>query len=231
MWNTRKDPEANAKNVDWQRWLGSAPQRPFSAERFLHWRKYWDYSGGIATDLFFHVLVPYVFALRTGFPTRVTGSGGIYTVKDREVPDTYATVIEYPNFLINIAATMGNSAPMQHIGNVIYGHKGTIVIEQDKVTVNPLEGRRGGAAAPKVYPFEPVVISSLHRPHTENFLECVRSRKQPRLHPLLGFQVTTAIRLGVESYREGKVKCFDAATQRVVESLPARSEYQGDSGA
>jgi hypothetical protein len=48
---------------------------------------------------------------------------------------------------------------------------------------------------------------------------------------MLGFQITTAIGLGVESYRQGKVKCFDAATQRVVESLPARPEYRGDSGA
>lgn len=228
MWNKRKDPEVTAKNIDWQRWLGSAPSRPFSAERYSTWRKYWDYSGGIATDLFFHVLAPYVFALKAGFPSRVTASGGIYTVKDREVPDTYATMIEYPSFFINIAATMGNATPMQYIGNVIYGHKGTIVIEQDKVSVIPVQGKVAKTdTGAKVYPFEPVVISTLHRPHVEDFLQSVRSRKQPRLDASLGFQITAAVQLGVQSYRKGKMMFFDAATRRVVESLPPRPEYQG----
>ncbi len=220
MWNYRIDPEGTEENIDWERWLGPAPHRPFSAKRYFRWRKYWDYSGGIATDLFYHVVAPYVYALNTGFPTRVTGSGGIYTVKDREVPDTYATVIEYPAFFITISATMGNATPMKHIGNVIYGHEGTIVIEQDKVSVVPPGGPPQSAAAPaaRVFEFEPVVIRTLHRPHNENFLACVRTRQQPRLNPTLGFQVQAAIRLGVEAYRESKVKIFDALRQRVVET-------------
>lgn len=220
MWNYGIDPEGTERNIDWERWLGSAPDRPFSAERYFRWRKYWDYSGGIATDLFYHVLAPYVYALNAGFPKRVTGSGGIYTVQDREVPDTYATVIEYPAFYITISATMGNATPMEYIGNVIYGHEGTIIIEQDKVRVLPPgnPAQSGAARATQVFEFVPVVISRLHRPHNENFLECVRTRRQPRLHHTLGFQVQAAIRLGVEAYRESKVKMFDASRQRVVES-------------
>jgi len=162
-------------------------------------------------------------------PLRVAvASGGIYTVKDREVPDTYATRIEYPSFFINSAATMGNATPMQYIGNVIYGHKGTIVIEQDKVSVIPVQGKVAKTdTGAKVYPFEPVVISTLHRPHVEDFLQSVRSRKQPRLDASLGFQITAAVQLGVQSYRKGKTMFFDAATRRVVESLPTWPEYQG----
>ncbi len=53
-WNYRVEPEGTPENIDWNRWLGSAPKRPFNADRYFRFRKYWDYSGGIATDLFFH---------------------------------------------------------------------------------------------------------------------------------------------------------------------------------
>ena len=62
-WNWNIDPEAGPDGkgdnyIDWKTWLGPAPKRPYDADRFFRFRKYWDYSGGIATDLFFHVVAP-----------------------------------------------------------------------------------------------------------------------------------------------------------------------------
>lgn len=61
-WNWKIDPSAgpNAKGedyIDWKMWLGNAPAR-YDPDRFFRFRKYWDYSGGVATDLFFHVAAP-----------------------------------------------------------------------------------------------------------------------------------------------------------------------------
>ncbi len=73
-------------------WLGAkfklAPKRPYDADRFFRFRKYWDYSGGIATDLFYHVVAPLNICWdEPQFPAKVMGSGGIYVFKDeREVP-------------------------------------------------------------------------------------------------------------------------------------------------
>ena len=95
------DNEANEKTIDWKAFLGYAKKRPFDKDRFFRWRKYWDYSGGIATDLFYHRLSPIMFAIgNPEFPTRVMAGGGIYSPVDgdvRDVPDTYFTSIEFPS--------------------------------------------------------------------------------------------------------------------------------------
>jgi predicted dehydrogenase len=232
-WNYRIEKEATPETVDWNRWLGSAPKRPFSPERYFRWRKYWDYSGGIATDLFYHSLGPVLFAMGPQFPVAVTGSGGIYVQKDRDVPDTYCSIIEYPNFFINLSGSMCNAAGVKYFPRVIYGHKGTLTYEGNNVVVYPeiLEGPRGrpartAARPPKVYEAPPV--ENAHRLHTDNFFQCMRTRKQPNLHAMLGYQIMVAIKLGVDSYREGKVKFFDPKTQRVTERPLVRPSYEGD---
>ena len=95
----------------------SAPRRsaPFNQDRFFRWRKYWDYSGGIATDLLYHRLVPFLVALGPQFPVRVSANGGIYVHKDREVPDTISTTIEYPDFQVIMSSSMAADLPGAHL--------------------------------------------------------------------------------------------------------------------
>jgi len=234
-WNYRIEPEGTPQNIDWNLWLGPAPKRPFSPDRYFRFRKYWDYSGGIATDLFFHSLGPLLFAMGPQFPTRVYASGGIYVHKDREVPDTYATIIEYPNFYIEMSGSMANAGMGRHHRQAIFGHKGTIVTERGQVFVYPETFpelvRRGGQAKrePKVYELPPQAPQrEIRTPHTDNFFACVRSRKQPNASADLGYRIMTPIRLGVDAYREGKTKLFDPVTERVVNKAPNRPEYEGD---
>jgi predicted dehydrogenase len=236
-WNYRVEPEGTPENIDWNRWLGSAPKRPFNPDRYFRFRKYWDYSGGIATDLFFHSLGPILYPMGAQFPTRVSGSGGIYVHKDREVPDTYSTTIEYPNFYIEMSGSMANAGMGQYHKQAIYGHKGTLVVDRNQVLIYPetfpeLRARSQPAqtrAEPKIFELPPQAPQRDARtPHTTNFFACVRSRKQPNAPAEIGQQIITAIKLGVYAYREGKTKLFDPATQRVIEKAPARTEYQGD---
>jgi predicted dehydrogenase len=236
-WNWSVEPEGTPQTIDWKRFLGSAPQRAFSPDRYFRWRKYWDYSGGIATDLFYHSLSPLVKVMGPQFPTRVSASGGIYVHKDREVPDTYATLIEYPSFCIDLSGSMANSAIGRHHPTVIYGHKGTITFDRGQVVVTPEifpELRRRNQKPPQAKlipvpaPKKWAVDIGSCRIHTENFFACVRSRQAPNLDAETGYMVMTAIRLGVDAYREGKPKLFDAKLQKVVEKLPARPTYEGD---
>lgn len=233
-WNYYVDEGASPETIDWKRWLGPATKRPFSAERYFRWRKYWDYSGGIATDLYYHTLNPLLIAVGAQFPVAVTGSGGIYAQKDREVPDTYATVIEYPNFYINLSGSMASAAGVKYYPRVIYGHKGTILYEKDKVIVVPEHPELRHAPRKTANPltdaktWETEPVPNMHRLHTDNFFECMRSRKQPNLHPELGYKTMVAIRLGVDSYRKRKAMAFDPRLEKVVKGARPRPAFEGD---
>jgi predicted dehydrogenase len=241
-WNYRIEPEGTPETIDWNRWLGPAPKRAFSPDRYFRFRKYWDYSGGIATDLFFHSLGPILYPMGAQFPTRVSASGGIYVHKDREVPDTYATMIEYPQFYIEMSGSMANASMGRYHSQAIYGHKGTIVNARGQVQVfaesypelmrrqqQQQAGSRRAVPEPKIYELGPRGPQRDARtPHTTNFFACVRSRKQPNAHAELGYQIIAAIKLGVYAYLESRTKLFDPKTQRVIDKAPPRPMFEGD---
>ena len=237
-WNYRVEPEGTPENIDWNRWLGSAPKRAFSPDRYFRFRKYWDYSGGIATDLFFHALGPILYPMGAQFPTRVSAHGGIYVHKDREVPDTYSTTIEYPNFYIEMSGSMANAGMGQYHRQAIFGHKGTLVVERNQVLLYPEtypelmtreQRARPFRAEPKSFNLpDPGPQRDARTPHTTNFFACVRSRKQPHAPAELGYKIISGIKLGVLAYRQGKTQFFDPATQRILDRPAPRQEFEGD---
>lgn len=90
-------PDASPKTVNWEMFLGPASRRPFSLERFFRWRCYQEYSGGISTDLFVHLLTAIHFLMDARMPARVMAMGELYRWKDtRDVPDTLNAIMEYP---------------------------------------------------------------------------------------------------------------------------------------
>src|SRR6185437_16923407 len=207
-WNWPIDPDAgpNGKGdnyIDWRAWLGPAPKRPWDPDRFFRFRKYWDYSGDIATDLFFHVVAPLNICWdKPQFPTRVVASGGIYAFHDREVPDTFHLLAEYPEgHSLVLSSSMANS---QHIPGLIRGHEGTIImVEHGKfeeptpdILVRPeivrlpdpahpgeshghgtFPGYKFGSEEIKI----PVEQYDMMQAHIGNFLQCI-DRKSTRLN-------------------------------------------------
>ncbi|MGQ9918633.1 MAG: Gfo/Idh/MocA family protein [Bryobacteraceae bacterium] len=229
-WNYYIDEEASPETIDWKRWLGPAPKRPFSAERFFRWRKYWDYSNGIASDLYFHRVGPMLFAMGPAWPTRVSGGGGIYVQKDREVPDTLAMIVEYQNFMIVVAGSMANSAPNRYLPQAIYGHSGTIVVENDRVLVTPemfVAKALNRPTEARAFEFKNAQ-REMNRRHTDNFFDCMRTRKTPVLGPELAHQIMLSVMLGCESYRQGELKLYDPAARKRTRRASARPAYEGD---
>ncbi len=230
-WNWKIDAEAgpDAKGedyIDWKMWLGKAPKRPYDADRFFRFRKYWDYSGGIATDLFFHVAAPMNICWgKPQFPSRVVSSGGIYAFHDREVPDTFHLIAEYPEgFSVVLSSSMANS---QHIPGLIRGKDATLIMVEhgrfegltDHITVRP----ERAASAEYVAKFGkeeiriPVDATDPMRKHVTNFLDCMRTRQKPVLDVETAAHAQVLISMSVMSYRQGKVLYFDEAKWKVTD--------------
>ena len=129
-------PDGNETTIDWKAWLGSAPNRPFDARRYFRWRCYWDYSGGLQTDLVVHHLNTLHFLMGETAPRSAITYGGSYRWKtiypEAEVPDVVNTLFEYPNFSYNVSLTLNSS--VEGFGTYIMGTKGTIQIDEVKMT-------------------------------------------------------------------------------------------------
>ncbi|MGH9341277.1 MAG: Gfo/Idh/MocA family oxidoreductase [Acidobacteriota bacterium] len=129
-------PDANEKTVDWKAFLGPAPDRPFDLERFFRWRCYWDYSGGIATDLFVHLVTSIHYIMDAKMPQSVTATGELYRWKEsREVPDTINGILVYPEegFTVNLSSTFNNQSSSES-GFEVLGTEGSIAFRGGSLT-------------------------------------------------------------------------------------------------
>ena len=211
------------KTVDWKMFLGTefglAPEMPFNRAKYAQWRCYWEFGGGMFTDLFVHQLTHLILAMGVRFPSRVVGAGGLYLEYDgRDVPDTSTIVADYDEGCqVLISATMCNEVQLPEI---IRGHTGTIMFEPDRYAgfrVVPQEfkdqpappGANKGTGGETFKPEHPGNGDDT-RALWEHFLGCIRSRNPETACPAdLGYAAIATVNLGVQSYRNGKAYYFN----------------------
>ena len=96
-WQYSIPTDASPETIDWDRFLGEAPKRPFDPVRFFRWRNYWDYGTAVAGDLFIHLLTGIHHATGAIGPTRVAAMGGQrYWNDGRDVYDIIMGLLDYP---------------------------------------------------------------------------------------------------------------------------------------
>jgi predicted dehydrogenase len=133
-WQYSIPPDASPANIDWDRFLGSAPKVPFEPVRLFRWRNYRDYGTGVAGDLFVHLLSGLHFATRSIGPNRIYATGGLRYWKDgRDVADVMLAMLDYPaqethpEFTLALRVNLKNGGtPKEEFGFRFIGSEGMI---------------------------------------------------------------------------------------------------------
>jgi predicted dehydrogenase len=182
-WQYSIPPDASPATVDWERYLGRAPKRPFDPLRFFRWRNYQDYGTGVAGDLFVHLFSGVHVITGSLGPTRVMSTGGLRFWKDgRDVPDVMLGLFDYPKtdrhpafnltLRVNFAEGGGDNSGLRFVGS-----EGVMTVSNE-VTLSK-----------QTRPQEPgFTIDTFPKATQEHFMKGYRSRypdNGPQLQPPL----------------------------------------------
>jgi predicted dehydrogenase len=213
FWAYDIDKDARpGENLDWKEWLGPAPKRPWDPDRCFRWRRYWDYSSGIASDLFIHRISRIIRALDLGFPERAVGTGGKYEFTDSkaEIPDTFNVMLEYtggPTVLL--VSSLANDTKVEHC---LRGHKATLTFTATGFTITP-QKLFEKEVKPVTYVKTGAEALDLHH---RNLMGAIRKGEALKCDAAFAFKGLVACEMGVKSFRERKYMGWDAAKERMV---------------
>jgi predicted dehydrogenase len=208
-WSRPVYPAMTAENIAWNSFLGPAPARAFDPDRYLNWRLFADYSGGSVHENMSQQLAFWYRALRLQIPAAVTMNGGVYLWKDgRELPDTMSVTLEQPEeMLITWDSGFGNN--QLGVTEDVLGTDGTISRGQ-QIRLTPQKVNRPDGAE--------LLGRTMTAPnaHMQNFIDCIRSGRETACPFDLGYRVSIACRMALESHRLGRSVRWDAAREEMV---------------
>lgn len=222
-WGERGMPidDPNVKpgpDLNWEAFLGDAPRRPFDVSRCFRWRMYEDYSGGPGTDLFPHSLTPVVYIMGLDMPSSAVGTGGKFRYEEREVPDTFNMLVDYPNKVtVAVLGTQGNDFNGSTGGRgsvnrcpTIRGWEGTLTFEKEEIVFTPAGGAKKEKQRIRIEQPED------NARYWETLFECCRTRQQPVGTMRLAYRVQTAVQMAMLAHRKRTMARFDAENEEIV---------------
>jgi predicted dehydrogenase len=219
-WNYPIQDWARPEDIDWKFWMGPVKQnRPFSADDYFRWRKYYPYCAGLLGDLFPHRLHPLMLA--TGnpeFPRRVvaTGTKPVHSDKntpgtpERDVPEMISALFEFPNGyqLVVTSSTVSE----QGLRDMIQGHHATLYMGGNRIQLRP---ERDFADEIEPETFDDLLPGEEIKWHEKNWFDSIRTGKEPNAGIELAIRVQTAVSLAEMSDRL-KIACvFDEKTRKI----------------
>jgi predicted dehydrogenase len=215
QWSRPVFPDMTTESIAWKSFQGSAPERGFDANRYVNWRFFWDYSGGNVFENMCQQTAFWYKVMGLEIPASVHMAGGVYLWKDgREVPDTMNVSMEHTDsiehtgeILFSWNSGFGNNHP--GAGEEVLGTEGTISKGQQIRFLPQKVNRPDGAEMLGQTTTAP-------RAHMQNFLDCIRSGREPNCPFELGYRVSVACRMAVESYRQGRTVRWDAQREELI---------------
>jgi predicted dehydrogenase len=207
-------PDIRADQLSWKDFLGNAPDQPFDPFRFANWRWFWDFGGGLLTDLMVHWIDVAHWVLGLDKPVMARAIGNHFAAKDVwQTPDTIQCLLQYPGEIQ--AYFEGTFSNARHGAMIEFmGTRGTLYIDRGRYEIydDPGDGR----------PVESLILGTDPRRgrdfydkpdgellHLSNWVECVRSRQRPNAPAEAGVFAALAAQLGNQSYRSGMEECCE----------------------
>ncbi len=182
--------------LDWEQWQGPAVRHAMDPDRFFHWRSYKDYSNGIVADQGAHVYDGIHLIGGVGYVSAVNASAGRVHDMKADTPETVSVIAEYPAdflaaFTINYAG-MHYPTRLDQL-NQFDGDRARLDIGREFLSVYMQE-----------QPETPSITATgsfegATELHVRNFLDCVRSRKEPNATVEKGFQAALVVQLANRS--------------------------------
>ena len=198
------------KSVDWKTFLGTAKDQPFDEYRFRNWRWFWDFGGGIFTDLMVHWVDVAHWIMNVDHPEKAVALGEFVNAKDVwETPDTVQTLLSYPNNLqMHFEGTFSNARSGAHIA--FMGTEATIYIDRGRMELIPERNK-------KVEPITRILSKTPDYPgadfydqpdgellHLRNWVESIRARREPSAPVAAGVSAASAAHLANQALRTGQ---------------------------
>ncbi len=213
--------EGPPAGLDWDMWLGPGPARPFNALLYsnsYNHCSFFDYTGGWTPGMAPHIVDLPVWALNLGVPTETSCTGGRYVIKDDgDAPDTQEVTWRYPNVTMtwsmncanSFAFDFGRGKPARRLGIYFHAVNGTLFTDYGKHEIVP-EGEffKDPAPPPQTIPPSPG--------HEREWLDSVKSRKEPSCSVNYHYKIDLALTLANLSYKLGRSVHFDPKTEKIV---------------
>jgi predicted dehydrogenase len=191
-----KGMEQKPEGLDWNACLAWLPKIPWDAKRYFNRFAYWDFStGGQTGGLFVHMVDVVHWFLNIERPVAAVAGGGIYLYHDgRDTPDNVNLIVEYPeNLNVTFEATLTDMIPAGAADIVFMGTGGRLSIFRQGYRFIP--GKENSQLGE-------ISAAGTNDSHVANWLECMRSRKQPNADVVAGHYSSVACHLGNIAYQQ-----------------------------
>jgi len=225
------------EDTDWKRFLMNRPHDSFDVRKYLEYRLFWPYSSGLPGQWMSHQIDTVHWFSGLAHPRSVVANGGIYMWKDgRKNWDTITAVFDYgplddlsSGFQVTFGSRMHNGD--EHPAEIYYSNGGELNLNTNMVS--PKGGlTKRFADDMKMQPnllteqtlseVEKVAVSAntggdnLTSNHIRNWMECIRSRKQPNAPVEAGYSHSIATIMTNAAAHTGAKVTFDEKTQEVM---------------
>lgn len=218
--------------LDWDLWLGQAPAVPYCPERcHYNYRWWWDYSGGIMTDWGAHQLdiVHWALGVDDSGPLGVQSRAVLPDIPNGyDVPTSFTVQLRYPG---NVPVEI--SPQGDRLGILFEGSRGRIFVNRGGVFGKPYDDLRDHPLPDAAIRLNPHIgsLGTSWFQHLRDFMECVRTGRQPVSDVASQHRSTTACHIANISMRLGRALRWDAVAETFPDDAEARALLSRDQRA